>query len=283
MATLTTSGWARGAISFTFNSTHAPANGQAITVSYIQNGWGIGTGLLDEDGRTSHLTWLGRDILSLSDTHSNTKTDLNNFLKSVADHYFKSCHDGIKGAFPNTMYMGPVTLSTWSVPSRDVVLQAASPYMDLMLTAGQAPFTQAMIDYVYANFGDKPYIEGEYRTANPDSALSAYSDTNVGSFGTQANRGQSYYNDVASLQNQAITTNGSHPYIGATWWQFIDNWGEKLNWGLVTTLDNVYDENEARGGPYVDFLGYARGGEQADYGDMLTPLKQANNQWINTH
>src|SRR5260370_30977368 len=43
--------YSTGAVSITFTSGHAPANLAAITATYVANGWGIGTGFLDEDER----------------------------------------------------------------------------------------------------------------------------------------------------------------------------------------------------------------------------------------
>ena len=64
------------------------------------------------------------------------------------------------------------------------------------------------------------------------------------------------------------------------WWQFADNWPEKLNWGLVTPSDNAYDGREARIAPGKDPFGFATGGEERDYGDVLTQVKKANHYWI---
>jgi hypothetical protein len=270
--------YATGAISLTFKS--APASGQSLTVNYIQNGWGIGTGLMDEDARPSHQAWVSADPYLLSGANANFKADASTMIEQTAEHYFKTCHDGIQASFPHIMYMGPNTLATWSAPSRKEVLQAAGKYFDVMVTGGSASFTTPMIDYVQTNMGDVPFIEGEYRTANPDSALFAYADS--GAFKTQAARGLDYYNAVANLQTRAAT-NGTRPYIGTEWWQFIDNWGEKLNWGLVTTLDNAYDGKEAIIAKGTDPFGYPTGGELKNYGDCLTQVKAANAAWINNH
>src|SRR4029077_2506250 len=40
--------YSTGKISLTFAAGHTPARGAAITADYVQNGWGIGTGLMDE-------------------------------------------------------------------------------------------------------------------------------------------------------------------------------------------------------------------------------------------
>ena len=104
----------------------------------------------------------------------------------------------------------------------------------------------------------------------------------VGGFPSQQARGVDYFNVVSNLQNVAATS-GSHPYVGTEWWQFVDNWGEKLNWGLVSSRDNVYDGKEAVNGPGTDPFGFPTGGEVGNYGDTLTSIEAANAAWINNH
>ena len=49
--------YATGALNLSFTSGNAPASGTKITANYVKNGWGIGSGLMDEDGRPSHQPW----------------------------------------------------------------------------------------------------------------------------------------------------------------------------------------------------------------------------------
>src|SRR5215471_13378499 len=76
-----------GALSITFGDGHAPANGAAITANYVQNGWGIGTGLMDEDGRPSHRRWIGKDFIFLKDVNAKLHNDIDDFLYQIAAHY----------------------------------------------------------------------------------------------------------------------------------------------------------------------------------------------------
>jgi hypothetical protein len=64
--------------------------------------------------------------------------------------------------------------------------------------------------------------------------------------------------------------------IGLKWWAWLDSWGEKSNWGLVSFLDNAYDGKEAIMAPGVDPWGYPTGKESANYGDFLDPVTNAN-------
>src|SRR5260370_27403132 len=52
--TASTITYATGALDLAFTTGNAPAAGAAITVNYIQNGWGTGTGFMDEDDRPAH-------------------------------------------------------------------------------------------------------------------------------------------------------------------------------------------------------------------------------------
>ncbi|HEV2386279.1 MAG TPA: hypothetical protein VGS20_03390, partial [Candidatus Acidoferrales bacterium] len=110
----------------------------------------------------------------------------------------------------------------------------------------------------------------------------------VGStLGTQPARGQAYYDLASGIQTTA-TSAGSYPYVGTIWWQYVDSWSEKLNWGLVTNLDNAYDGHEAVRGP-AKAPGVACsaplrrrncGGEARNYGDVITFVKRANRYWL---
>ncbi|HWH60252.1 MAG TPA: hypothetical protein VN682_21670, partial [Terriglobales bacterium] len=97
----------------------------------------------------------------------------------------------------------------------------------------------------------------------------------------QQARGLDYYNNVTSLQSLA-TSAGSHPYIGSMWWQYTDNQGEKLNWGLVSLLDNAYDGHEdvqAAVQCSAPLEKYKCGGESRNYGNLIQSVKEANFSW----
>ena len=243
--TASTVNYTTGAVSITFTAGNAPASGAAITVNYVQNGWEIGTGILDEDDRVSHQGWMGNDFIFLSNTNATVKSDINTFFEQMAEFYFKECHDDLKAAFPNMMYLGPDSLGTHAVPPPAPVLQAAGKYMDAFILNGVVPFTQAMQDYIETNAGDKPYIGGFYTFANPDSALSAFPNlNNFAGYSSQVPRGKAYYDLANAMLNTAHTTSGNFPYIGIIYWELIDNFSEKVNWGMITHFDNAYDGSE---------------------------------------
>src|SRR5437660_2734854 len=50
--------YSTGLLELKFSMNHAPAQGRALNVNYVQNGWAIGSGLMDEDMRPGHQSWL---------------------------------------------------------------------------------------------------------------------------------------------------------------------------------------------------------------------------------
>jgi hypothetical protein len=272
-----------GRIQLNFNT--PPPRGVSITVSYAYNGWmSGGTGLMDEDGRSAHQAWLGSDFIYLSNTNPNVKADFDAFLFAVASQYLGTCQREIKKAFPNTLFLGPDSIGSWGAPARVPVMQAAGKYVDVLSAPGHYDTRQGVIDYTAQYFGDKPVLEGQYRTANPSSPWSAHPGGGT-DFSTQEARGQDYYNAVTGLQSKAVTATGSHPFVGEAWWQYTDNRGEQKNWGLVTLLDNAYDGHEDVSGIVKcspPLQSYSCGGEAANYGDVIRSVKSANLFWL-TH
>jgi len=268
--------YSTGALSVTLNT--APKNGAAIAANYVQNGWGIGSGLMDEDGRTSHQSWVGKDFVQMTDVNTSMKSDLDDFLYQIANHYFSTGRAKLQQWLPGTLFMGPSTLGTWSVPSNRNVLEAAAQSLDVMVIGGGWPLSQAELDFIYQNFGDKPIYAGAYRTANADSAFWRH-PAGSGNFSTQADRGQDYYRATTALAAQAYLASGSRPYVGVVWWQYLDNWGEKLNWGLVSLSDNAYDGREAVTGRIpcsAPLQKYTCGGEERNYGDVVSGVKNSH-------
>lgn len=71
---------------------------------------------------------------------------------------------------------------------------------------------------------------------------------------------------------------GLYFVIGIEHWCLYDpavsNWTDNENFGLATLQDNAYDGVEARRAAGTDPRGYPIGGEDADYGNLLTPLSR---------
>jgi hypothetical protein len=269
-----------GLVNLTFKD--APANGATITAAYIQNGWGIGDGLMDEDGRGAHQKWVGSDYVHLHDVNANLRADLDEFLYKIAAHYFSVCKSKIQAWMPGVLYLGPDSLGTWGAPSNRQVLKAASEYIDVMVMSGAEPLTQPMLDFISSNYGDKPIIAGEFRTANADSSFFQHkASISQSDYSTQAARGKDYYRRVTTYPSLTYSANGSQPYVGVLWWQYLDNWGEKNDWGLVSLSDNAYDGHESVTGSVpcsAPLSNYTCGHEARNYGDVITPVRRANQQ-----
>jgi len=277
-------------MSITFTAGHAPASGAAITATYVANGWGIGTGFLDEDNRTAHNSYMGSDWIYLSGANANFKTDMNNFLGVIAGQYFSTCRTQFKASFPNIMYLGPDSLTTYGVPSAAPVMQAAGRYIDMFISGNTLAPTQAMMDFIEANYGDKPYLGSFYSIANPDSAMSAGANLSPPTgFRTQAARGAGYVSMMNS-QLSTHTTAGNYPEIGSAWYRYADMRGWVQNWGLTTPSDNAYDGHEAATGSVpcsAPLQAYTCGGEPTPsgggvppFGNLITYVETANHSWL---
>ncbi len=289
--------YSSGALSLTFASGYAPASGAPLTVSYVQNGWGLGTGVMDEDGR--HTSWMGSDSVYLSGANPNFKADVDQFLYQMAKYYFQTGKTHTLAHFNavvpgwKPIYLGPNALNYWNVPPRAGVLRAAGEVLDALVVVGY-PLPQAQLDFIYQNAGDKPLINLAYMTANADSAMWRYPDNAMAAaFPTQAARGQGYYNLLwdanTGLIPAAYSATGVHPYVGNWWWKYLDTVGEQANWGIVSLSDNAYDSHES---VYTDaaydrlvtcsapLTVYLCGGEEKNYGDTITGMKNAHQQAI---
>jgi agarase len=247
-------------------------------------GWEVGNGLLDEDGRSSHKRWLGRDA-NLSDGSASpaVKKDLDDFLYLLADKYFSTYYTIIKKYFPDVLQVGPTVFGSWGKPPRKQVLQAAGKYLDVVRTSIGEPDLQKKIDFMVKHLGREiPIILWFGFTANSDSALYSYKSVNPSDAKTQVQRGQKYEEKLKKIFTTK-SSNGTYLVTGIQLWAWTDHWGEKSNWGLVTIRDNAYDGVEAVKELKTDQDGFVIGGEERDYGDFITPVTAANNkvfEWI---
>ncbi len=236
---------------FTFAKTRRfapeyPANGSAsaaipkkddvIAINYVQNGYRIGTGFMDEDGRHS---WIGKDYAYLSDTAPNVAADFRAFLVSMATFYFGTTAKTLHARYPHLLYFDQV--GAYSIPARAGTLQGSAPYVDAIMSGDQKVFTPSMMNFQYQYWGDKPLLEGIYLTANPDSDMFPFQANSA--MVSQEAKGQQYYNIAAQIRSLAYP-NGSQPYIGFGVWGYRDMMNEHLNWGLVSYGDNAYDGHE---------------------------------------
>ena len=271
--------YSTGALSLTFVT--APANGATITVNYIQNGWQTGTGVLDEDGRSSHQAWLSGNAFTLNGANANTVVDLNNFLFQLANQYLGIGRQALTAAFPGYLFLGPDSLGTWQCPPYRQVLQAVPGNLDVytgpMVTTVGDPNYQAKLDFIHTYAGNIPQQNGAYLHANPDSPFASNPLSN--DYPTQAARGQAYANLLVGTKTSAYTANGVNPFVSLNHFDYLDIAAENTNWGLVTLLDNAYDghEDTTANVPCTGGLSaYTCGGEAATYGNYIGCVTQAN-------
>lgn len=230
-------------------------------------GFGVGSGLLDEDGRNS---WVGTDSAALSDSAAAVKTDLDAFLYQYAKQYFSVTTAAVRKYAPGTLVMGPATLNGWSGVSRQQVLTAAGQYLDIVQASVA---TQQALDLTAQATGGKPLITWQGAIANVDSCLWRY----PGGVSSQSLRAGWYQSSITQDFNSTVTGTGLQPVVGMKFWAFTDSWAEKADWGLVSLSDNAYDGVEASVGGTVDAYGFPRGGEEKDYGDFIGVVKSTNN------
>jgi hypothetical protein len=235
-------------------------------------GWPSGRGLLDEDGKGP---WVGPDSDRLSKANPTLQVDLDSFLYEIAKRYFSIYRTRIKHFYPNTLYLGPSTIGGWGGPPRRQILEAAGEYVDVIRTTYNGD--QARLDFIAQHAGDKPLMTWLGAVANSDSAFFRYPARGQSSvLTTQAQRGAYYRSRVVGDFRSVVTATRVKPFVGIQWWEFLDNWSEKANWGLVTLSDNAYDGKEASRTKTNDPWGFPAGAEERDFGDLLSHVRQAN-------
>lgn len=286
-----------GTVSVTFVT--PPAAGAPITITYQTGGWGQGRGLLDEDGlcpsAAGQTCWVPTDFSSLRGAIPRMKSDLDNFLYHWAKKVFKSQCDPVRAAVPNVLVAGPM-LGSWGTPPRAQVLKAAGEVMDFFYVAtvppddpyGVVPDSQARVDFIAKNAGDKPWVLWEGFPANPDSYMASFNNQSGNMFALQSDRGQFFERKVNQLLSTQISAScncsspGTFPVLGFWWWDYMDMPSEKMNWGFADPLDNPYDGVSASERPGADSWGYPTGClegvgcEQGNYGDFLSWVIRAN-------
>lgn len=249
-------------------------------------GFGVGTGILDEDGtcpaRGSSACWMG-DAITLAKETSGMQQDMSGFLAAYVSQYYSVIKKAINGAAPGYLLLGASPIGGWGAPPRREVLQAASQYLDVFTLGTIPPFicgnctdVQQRVDFLSQYGGDKPWVNWEGFTANADSYWSV--NTKGSDYvTTQQQRGELYQQMMEGLLDTK-DSNGTYHIVGFEWWAFYDSRGEQYNWGLLTRRDNAYDGVQARIATGVDAWGYPTGGESTNYSDFIDAVRLANQQ-----
>ncbi len=294
--------YAAGTLTISFST--PPPYGATVAIDYDAGGFGVGSGLLDEDGAHS---WMGTDAYGLTNCGPDVKTDLDAFLYQYAKQYTSNVAAIIKTAYPGILFGGLGALNNSDGgKSRNAFVQAAAEDFDvLLLNVGCSTLAvdgacltqaQAVLDDSYAAMGasPKPWLQQREVWANNDSPYSAYSSSSCyGCATTQAQRGQAYYDWATWLWSATDSATGDNPVVGVRFWSFMDKPAEQKNFGLISNLDNAYDGSEATRGSHacraplgaymcgsITFGGITYG-ESRYYGDFLTPVRAANGIWLN--
>jgi hypothetical protein len=83
----------------------------------------------------------------------------------------------------------------------------------------------------------------------------------------------------------SYSTNGSRPYVGILWWQYLDNWGEKNDWGwshspimLTTDAKRLPAPEALAGGRFPALLQSNRicWRQERDYGNLIESVTGAH-------
>ncbi len=280
--------YSTGAVHLVFSS--APGSG-SITADYTGSGYGVGTGVIDEDGR--HTTWMG--TMGLGDYSDNCNAgvlvDLNAFAYLFVKQYATTVVSAIKAVDTNHLIFGPDAINNYGVKSRTPVLQGLSDggidVFELSYDPLNGPLAHDMSENnaTYDLIG-KPAIVWYSVVSNLDSRYVA-SPGSDGSpqFTTQALRGQHMRDVDAMTLLNATGSNGDRYVIGYNWWSLYDSGteGGGTNWGLISFNDNAYDGHEDTSSTVLCSTPIATlncGGEPGIYGDFLSYATTANNNIV---
>lgn len=238
-------------------------------------GYGVGTGVIDEDGRHG---WMGTDAWMLTSATPGLISDLDAFLYEFAKKYATVLTDAIRAVDTNHLIFGPASLNNYGAKARDEVLLGLADGGVDVFQFNYDPRTGDMTENNLSyDLTGKPVYIWYSVNSNSDSAMSSTPPPwQAPDFPSQNDRGVNYEMvDIPAFVN-ARGANGDFYVVGFDWWDLWDSAREGTNWGLVTLNDNAYDGREAVQAPGTDPWGFPTGGEAADYGDFLTRATRAN-------
>jgi Putative Ig domain len=248
--------------------------GSNYTTFDSAGGWGVGTGLLDEDG---HNPWIHTSVFygPPTDLPANVLADLNAWMLEFARKYFQVITSASRTVLPNHMVFGPASFDAQDWPQ---VLQAAGENVDMLQL--QTPSTAVGDLGTAYDFSKKPCFVWTSFGSQRDSPFDGQSSGRRADFDnpTQEARGQKYADYLQGLFN-VRGSDGTSPVVGIDWWELVDKvvGGEHADFGLVTySGDNAYDGIEDRTAKGVDPWGYPVGGEAGNYGNFLGSAQRAN-------
>jgi hypothetical protein len=208
------------------------------------------------------------------------RKDMDDFLGAFTDKIASVAVNAIRAKDSHHLIFSPDAMNLWGFVSREPVLRSAAKWFDALEVSYQEgpvfPNERLAAPSQTYDITGKPVFYWIGLTANKDSAMSASGDPyGVDHAATQAARGEKYATYIDHLFNER-GSNGDYFSMGIDIWGWEDQGNERANWGLVSPRDNAYDGTEARIATGKDRWGYPVGGENADYGDFLDAVRNAN-------
>ena len=282
--------------------TKATANGVAITVDYWHDGYGVGTGILDEWTDNTVHAWVG-DSYCLNNSITNNvcnagsvttaayRKDMDDFLHQYVTQFFTVLHRAFVNALPtghkNKLFFGVSNLGQvpGRSPARCPVLAGEAAVADVVQVSTAT--STAQLDFITNCIGNKPYTLWETVTANADSDWYGYAPNTTGTWNktTQALRASQYDSDIKNLWNHCNSTTGNCQWVGENWWAFLSvGFYEHNNYGLVSWRDNAYDGHDVVTGTVSCSSresAYTCGNEQRNFGNFQRGATITNG-WVDT-
>jgi hypothetical protein len=247
-------------------------------------GWGVGTGLTDEDGFRPR-TWFGsggaafyqhvagqNDYFNSMRWNPNAKIDLDLFLGKMMEAYLRPFAERLQIRWPGALFIGHTGAGARLGMNRKPVLEALGKWCHLIRGFDHAaPESTNRLVRRYAG-RDIPMVSALYFPNNDDGSMYYIKRGD----GTQATRGA----NIAKLLNIGMNyreEDGTYPVVGNNFWAMYDQPGEGTGWGIFSYNDNPYDGRDyrvAQPDPYT--AGRTTLTEDRVYGDAITPIKNAH-------
>ena len=256
--------------------------GSTYTTFESDGAWGVGNGLLDENGR--HTAWLiGATNVRWCDStvwKPVIKKDLDDFLEQITDKYAGMCREGINKKGPDILYKGPSNIGGWQGPARAPVLRGYRKHLDMLSCQINYSLTQKAIDFMTEHIGpDMPIVSwtGFPPASNADSCLYYLANNYDAGHQGQPNKAQKWGDiHVQALQIRSNATK-QIPYIGFENWAHYDDAAERVAWGALASIrGNIYnggDWTTVKADPFD--ASYNVIPDDKVFGDCLTGYKAA--------
>jgi hypothetical protein len=247
-------------------------------------GWGVGTGLTDEDGFRPRK-WFGsegapfyqhapgqNDYFNSTRWNPNVKIDFDQFLGAMMEAYLRPFAERLQIRWPGALFIGHTGAGARLGMNRKPILEAMGKYCQLTRGFDQtAPESTNRLARQWMG-RDIPMVSALYFPNNDDGSMYYIKRGD----GTQAARGA----NIGKLLNIGMNyreADGTYPVVGNNFWGMYDQPGEGTGWGIFSYNDNPYDGRDyrvAQPDPYT--AGRTTLTEDRVYGDAITPLKSSH-------